>query len=270
MSIFEYLHRHRKLLVLAASGLAVSVLIGIAYFRKPEASPEKILSGVYSKFDEKHKCWIGADEDGQLYCMRLDRFDRISTSNGERLYVIAVGEAVDEQGEPNGAHVTSGAVGAFVVQIHSGKSELVAGEATIQVGAMGVAPAKWNFVKLGPDDYWGWLNTWGDCHQGSCGQRYSILAPRGKKVVDLAGFVSEADDTGSCGDVECEKQSSSLTTSLKISDKANGAKVYSLFVTVRGKDHGKPLKEKTWMLPFDRKSWHYVEPKDWPLNDRDF
>jgi hypothetical protein len=94
--------------------------------------------------------------------MKLDAKHKLTLKDGgERLYVVASGELVDEQSESNTSHASLGSVGTFVAETQVGKSEVVA---AIQAGAMGVAPTGWKLVKLGPADYWGWQNAWGDCH----------------------------------------------------------------------------------------------------------
>jgi hypothetical protein len=265
--------KNSRTLKIVSGGVLALLAAALAFIffmpRQVGITAERILDKAYAKYDATNKCWIG-DNQGQLYCFTLDRFDKVKTETGDRYYVLVYGEAVDENGKPNGGHITQGSVGAFVVEERNGDMAFIASGALIEVGASGSGPSKWQFVQLGPRDYWGWINEWGDCHQGYCGARYAILAPYGQKVDDLAGFASRYEDTGACGDEECEKKSSSIDSSLKVDDRNKTLRVFPLLITVTGKDGGKQLKSRTWKLSFDAKKWRYIEPEKWPLSQRDF
>lgn len=250
---------------------ALAALLAAPLSAQADVSPKQVLDKTYGNFDRKHACWIAIDtENDQRYCMKVDRTDKVSAEGGQRLYILVAGEAVDERGEPNGSHASAGMVGAFVVEQRAGGAEIIAGDPKILVGASGIGPTKWKLVKLGPADYWGWLNSAGDCHQGYCGSRYVILAPQGKKIRDVAGIVESYSDAGACGDARCERKSSSLETKLEIDATRIGEKVFPLLVTVTGQDKGKKLAPKTWTVPFDTAKWSYAQPANWPLRDREF
>lgn len=226
------------------------MLLVSACSQKPLTS-KQILDQAYPIYDQKHACWISDDGDGGRYCMKLDSEQKLTLKDGERLYVIASGELVDAQGESNTSHASIGSVGAFVAETRNGKSEVIATNPAIQAGASGIGPTAWKLVKLGPKDYWGWQNTWGDCHQGYCGSRYSILAPYGKSVKEIGFITSEYDDTGACGgltdkldtdgnpildengetiqvEVDCSKTSSTIASTLKIDTQNSKFKSKSL------------------------------------------
>lgn len=236
-------------------------------------SAKTVLDKAYPTYDEKHQCWLTEDdENGQRYCMKIDRSDNITADTGPRLYILTAGEAVDDEGEPNGSHATPGLIGAFVVEEHDGQITMLAGNAKIPLGSNGFAPAQWKFVKLGPSDYWGWQNESDDCHQGACGSWYSILAPYGKTIRDLTSFAASFDDSGACTDSEeqCNANSTAIESKLEIDASQSSEKVFPLRITVSGQQKGQELTPKTWTLNFDPKQWQYVAPKDWPLKDADF
>ena len=238
---------------------------------QPNVTADKVFNSAYGVYDKKSGCWFGDDrESDRRYCMKLDRIDKVQTKTGFRFYVLATGDAVDDAGNPNGDHLTFGAIGAFVVEDRADAIVFIASDPLIPVGSMGSAPNKWALLQLGPDDYWGWKNTWGDCHQGYCGSRYAVLAPYGKRIRDLAGFIASYDDAGTCSDEQCEAKTSSLESTLRINTSQTAVRVFPLEITVSGKDGGKELPLKTWSMPFDPKTWRYVEPADWPLKMRDF
>lgn len=236
---------------------------------KAEISAENIMNQVYSGYVAKKGCWIGlATKNKQYYCMKIDRNDGIIINGIKRHYIIATGIAIDENGEENGAHVTPGMVGAFVVEERNGQIKMLAGNSKMYFGPFGQPPEKWIFVKLGSDDYWGWQNTSGNAHYGITGSYYHILAPYGKSIRDIAAqLVSSYDDTQSCDeDTGCKNKLTSLTTSIEFDSTKIADKVFPLTVTVRGKYKGNEIDEKTFTIPFDEKKWEYLPPKNYFLN----
>lgn len=254
----------RKVFAVCAVGLALAVPL----VAQAELSAEAVLDKVYGQRSAKG-CWPTTD-DGQSYCMKVDHADQRGTATGNRLYLLVTGEAVDAQGEAISAHALSGLVGAFVVEEHNGKAELIASDPKIPMGEFGSPPTDWKLSLLGPSDYWGWQNTTGGGNQGVFYSWYVLLAPYGNKISNLADFNASYDNTGSCGDKACERHTGSVDSTLVIDSSKNTEKVYPVQVTVTGTVKGKKLKPKTWTLPFDYKKWTYSKPKDWPLGQVDF
>lgn len=269
------------------------LLLFVSACSQKPLTAKQILDQAYPVYDQKHACWISDDSEGGRYCMKLDSEQKLTLKDSERLYVIASGELVDDQGVSNAGHANIGSVGTFVAETRNGKSEVIAANPAIQAGASGIGPTGWKLVKLGPADYWGWQNTWGDCHQGYCGSRYSILAPYGKSVKEIGFITSEYDDTGACGgmtdkldengdavldengepiqvDVDCNKSSSQVKSTLKVDAKNPDVKVFPLLISLSGSDKGEKVDSKLWVFNFDSKNWKYKEPANYPLADKDF
>ena len=241
------------------------------FLANAQVKPESVLSRVYENYIKKSSCWTTVlQESGQKYCMKLDRTDRVVVDGVSRLYILATGTAIDDKGEENGSHAAPGLVGAFVLEERGQDIQLLAGDAKILIGSNGMAPTKWKFVKLGPANYWGWLNTAGDCHQGSCGSRYAILAPYGKRIRDLAGFPASADNSGACTDKQCEAKSMQLESTFEIDSSQLTEKIFPLLITTSGKADGRKFRSKEWTFPFNETKWQYVSPKAWPLNGAEF
>lgn len=233
-------------------------------------SVEDTLNRVYDGYDKKNGCWRArADDPEYYYCLRIDRTDNLKTDTGTRIYVLLSGEKMDMQGDSASSHVDPGMVGALIIgEGQDGKPEIIAGDPRIFIGAFAQGPTKWELVKLGPTDYWGWKNTWGDAHQGISGTRVSILAPYGKRIRDLAGFVDSFSDAGY--DDDKNRPVTDLESEFEIDSTQINAKVFPLIMRVSGELDGKPFKTTTWEFPFDTKAWSYTEPADWPLANREF
>jgi hypothetical protein len=229
------------------------------------ALAKPILDEVYSGYDEAGRCWK-TEAEGLNYCMELDRVDRVNAPAGERLYLLARGSTAD------GGHPTPGLIGAFVLERQQGRWAMLSGDARMNYGAYGNAPANWKFVKVGPSDYWGWLNTHGDVHQGYAGSWYIVLAPYGKKIKDLAGMTAEYSDAGACNedDKVCEQKTSDLDSTLEIDTSRIQDKVFPLRIAVMGKNSGKTLAPQTWEFTFSEKNWNYVMPPGYLLENKEF
>lgn len=223
----------------------------------------RFLSGVYGDYDQQHGCWNTTAEDQDFeyqYCMKLDRVDAISSNTGKRLYILAAGGLPDPSA---GAHATPGLIGAFVLEDHNGHTETIAANDKIAAGNFGTAPKQWKFVRLGPSDYWGWQNTDGYTGQGITESFFIVLAPFGKSVRDLAKHLPAGyDDSG----MDCPESSKTCgktawTSTLDV-DSSGSDSIFPLVLTVKGSSRGKELKNKSFKLPFERKTWSYPKPED--------
>ena len=189
-------------------------------------SSGRILTSIFGQFNNKYSCWIYL-KDFKRYCYKIDRSDEITTKNGRRSYILTTAYSIDEQGKPNGCHGCPGLIGAFVIEERDGKMNLIAGNKDIEIGSFGSAPTNWDFIKLGPNDYWGWQNTSGYMYHGIAGSDYNILAPYGKTIRELAGIPKSFNNEGHCENPSCEE---SIDSSLKIDDRSFQEKVFPLHI----------------------------------------
>ena len=180
---------------LGRPAMVATALLGIfaALSNPANADPvvDSILSRIYDSYDQPNACWRARSETpGGFCCLKIDRQDRVETATGPRLYLLLAGGCYDSEGKPEDGHVSTGMVGALVVGLGQNEVSLLAGDPRMPMGAWGTAPTEWTLVKLGPADYWGWLNTLGYTGQGRTESVYSLLAPYGKRT--LPAMESEA------------------------------------------------------------------------------
>ncbi|MBK8452963.1 MAG: hypothetical protein WAQ53_04655 [Thiofilum sp.] len=248
--------------------LFASFLSSTSHALTPSPSLKKALDAIYDSYDKKHQCWRHNAEGEYFYCFKLDRIDQLETAQSKRLYVLLAGAKYTAGGE-NGAHAEPGMVGAFVFKQVGEQLTTLVGDPSYEVGSWGKAPTQWQWVKLGPDHYWGWKNSWSDGHQGAVGSRYTILAPYGKGIKEIADIIESYDDAGACmPETGCKP--SSYSSTLKIDSTQFNNKVFPLILTASGKKEGKPIKKKTWIVPFNLNKWQYEESKDWPMSGLDY
>lgn len=228
----------------------------------------RLMNHIYGKQD-KRGCWMSMFED-LPFCMKLAQSEIKTLAGGKRLYAIATGQALEQNGEPMIVHTMQGLVGAFIVGETNGKAAIISQSTKIQAGTMGSAPIKWTMKELGANSNWGWQSEYEDCHQGYCGTRTVILANRAGAVEQVGEITTAYDDTGACGEDACAAKSSSLKSTVSVDQLPQNAEFYNLLITVTGTSNGKDLESKTWTLPYDSAKHTYTEPADWPLADRDF
>jgi hypothetical protein len=251
-----------KTLVFTLVAVIATALV-LFWLGHPRLDAETVLTKTYGKYDQKHQCWIRVDQN-QRFCMKLDRFDKVFAGSGFRLYVFAIGNAIDDSGKPIAGEKPPGAVGAFIVEEHDGQFRFIASDPLFRVSTDTV-PNRWQLLKLGGKGYWGWKNVLTVCDQGICVGRYSIIAPRGEKMRELAGFTARYEDIARCGgDAACESKSTEIVSMLRM-NADTGDEHFPLSVIVRGKDKGRALLENTWAVPFDTNHWKYIPPPDWPI-----
>ncbi len=225
----------------------------------PETFAKQLLDKTYGQYQLGKDGWravYSEDKNRPEFLMRLFRMDKITLDAVDRYYVLALGEAIDEKGEPEGTHARSGMVGAFVVEVRNGQPDVVSGNATILSGESGKPPERWNFVKLGSADYWGWQSKSNHCNMGGCGADYVILAPYGKSIRNVANGLFAFKETLANGEAV-----QSLDFKLHIDSSQGRGKVFPLLLTVTGKVKGQEIAPQTLKVPFDEKLWAYVPPK---------
>lgn len=231
------------------------------------AQHRAVIDTFYPAYLEKKQCWIKVvkeDSYEERYCMKPAHVERIRADTGERVYLMLAGHVVDEKGEENGSHAASGLAGAFILE----EGKVIVSDDAIPVGSWGQAPTDWKLVKLAPTDYYGWETATGDCHFGHCGSRNVILAPYGKGVRNVTGFATDYSNAGNCGDGVCPV--TELSTEMSFDTTRKDVQIYPIKITLNGQLEDKKLEEITYTLPFDKKGWRYVAPKDWPLGEVEF
>lgn len=252
--------KKKKSFLLTMGVIVLSV--ACSSFAQAEIGAANVLDKAYGALNHKGNCWVANFEE-QRYCMVVDRADWVETAKGPRLYVLAVGEATDNDGMLNAGHVTAGLIGAFVVAEHQGEIEWIASNAALPVGSFGLPPSGWHLLKLGANDFWGWQNIAGFTGQGYSYSQFSILAPEGARIVEIGGFAAGYSDAGACVNNVC----TTIEAELRVDASHPDDPVYPLIISLKGEDKGKPLTPSEWTVFYDRELRLYVAPQQWPLTD---
>jgi len=252
-------HRYLQFVIVIFS-FSASLLFNIV-----SADPivDSVLSRVYDGYDQQNACWRAQHYEGDGFCcLKIKRQDRLNTAKSARLYLLLTGQCYNNKGELDDSHASSGIVGAFVLGLGENNISIIAGHPRMPMGSWGTPPEDWSLIKLGPNDYWGWKAEGGYSGQGVSWSWYSFLVPYGKSIRELTAPLS-FDDSGNCSE-ENECRLTTIDGKLEIDSTQIDVAVFPLHLTLKGKVKGKKLAPKTWVLPFDTKSWSYKKPKGLP------
>lgn len=251
--------------IITATALIVIPLIAYA-----DVKIDQALANIYSRFDNENNCWLFEDNmAAQLYCMKVDQYNKVVLRIGkERIYVLLSGDhagSATKDGESASGHSDGGRIAALIFENKNNKLKLIAGNLNIEVGNWGKAPTDWKLIKLAPD-YWGWKNTTRVTSQGITLISGLIFAPYGKTIKYVADILVEVNNEAHYdNEIEGVKHGTILKSSLDIDTTTVINGLYQLIAKTSGQKEGKKITPKIWKISFDKKTWSYIQPKDWPL-----
>lgn len=221
-----------------------------------QLAAKRLMDAAFDAYDRQQQCWRNRQDP---YCTRVDRADFIQVNGERRLYLLAVGDMLDSQGEDNGSHPDPGRVAAFIVTLPNAKPAMLAYDTRIGIGSFGRAPRDWQLVQVGAQ-HWGWMNTSGTCHQGYCSSDYYVLSDRQTNIKNLTAFSATIDDSGACSTQDCERRATTISTQLSFDRQAKDQQHFPLKIALRGLDQGKDVIPSTMTIPFDEQKGVYPAP----------
>ena len=248
-------------------------------------TPVEIVHRFYPKVYRAQSCFV-AQKDDAFYCMKQVKTEVRDTASGRLMYLLFAGDRFNfATGKPDGSHVELGLAGMFVLKFLSGNDwELVAAKPKASVGSFGNAPSAdlWTFHEFGPGR-WGFLTEHSDMHQGHAGSAYVVYAHNGKRISE-SWLTASYNNLGAYGDNcemyreegakamrECRAKLSELESKIKIRrdlPATNG--FYPLQLTLSGYEGRKAYRNQAYVLPFNAKKNQYLQPKNYPLRDKEY
>lgn len=210
---------------------------------------KEVMSKQYgSRYDSVHDCWPYTSADSVPYCMRPSAAKFINIGNSGEIYFYAVNRS-DINDDPSYGYgqSDSGLMGAFKLSVDSSKGrKYSAVSKAMDFGSAGYCGCdKAKLVKLGNDDYYGWMFTSGGVWQGVVVSNYEIVAPKDAVFKNLSGIP------------EIREEEQDITYQIKIID-SSADSIFPLLIT-KVKSGSAP-EEKT--ISFDQEKWMYSLPKD--------
>ena len=214
-------------LVLATAGPSYAQPLGTTSIPSSLADDEKrlmpkVMNEFYGSFDkEKHPfsfdkeekgCWIstksgpppppgqsmwGVDTENTVnvdttYCMKPIRLDVIKSNGRKMLFVVAGGNYLDEDGQPQGADPSLGVLGLIVLTPRGVNLGVVATTLYEGYEPYGGYPQHDTVTvhMLGPNGTYGWVAKLAYAHSGQEYERVQVYGVVGNSVKFLTGFVT--------------------------------------------------------------------------------
>jgi hypothetical protein len=186
----------------------------------------------------------------------LVQSNTINTESGKRKYIVVAGDKI----EGATAHPTGGMVSFYIIDLRS--DSIIASKAMIEMGSFGSPPDKWEIIKIGSDDYWGWMSSDSENGQGIRLEYTVIFAPYGKKgIKKIAYYLSHNSNDGAAE--EHSKSYYYIEAMTKIDNTQINSRVFPLEIVIKGKKNGRKFPKKVFNIPFNTKKWEYSLPRNW-------
>ncbi len=224
---------------------------------------------VYGKYNKEKNCWISREKiTGLHYCMRIARYESVSTGNNRKMvYLVTTGEAIEDIGH---AHVVGGGYYSMMAYQIDGKNtfKLIASMPMEQGGDYGYPPDsdQFTFIKIGANRY-GWRLDEANARQGNGWTFTSFYTPYKGKFRNVFSLLTKSsfstyDSNYDKEEVIIEKN---RTVDINFSDYPTD-EFYPLKIVVdyTGKDD---LSPGTYEVRFSESKNKYVAPLGSPLAD---
>ena len=254
----------------------------------------KVMSEFYGTFDkEKHPisidqkeekgCWVstksgpypqgawGVDTENTVikdiaYCMKPIRLDVIKPAGRKLLLVVAGGNYLDEDGQPQGADPSLGVFGLIVLTPNGANLGVVATNDLYEgYESYGGYPQHDTIAvrKLGPNGAYGWVAKLAYAHSNQEHEWVQVYGVIGNSVTLLAFF--ETHFSEDYGEETCQEVGGCSTLSAKYTFDTHSSvgPFYPIILQVSGIQKGRPFRGN-YRLVFDNKSLKYLRPENVP------
>jgi hypothetical protein len=264
-SLFQDRHEWRMKLAAKSVALAALVLVtaGPSYARplKSTSIPSSladdkkrllpdVMTEFYGSFDKAIGCWMTKHKDS-TYCVKPLKLDVRSS----KLFIVAGGQQVNEEGQPNGSHAASGVLGLIVLTPNGANLGVVATNLYAPYGSWGLSPERESvtFQRLGPNEAYGWVARSGDVHTGAEIQLAEVYGVIGKTVKLLTTITSSCSDKTGAG---AAGPLTDISTNFVFDTHSSASSLYPILLRLSGLKAGHPFRGN-YRLVFDKNSLTY-------------
>jgi hypothetical protein len=218
------------------------------------------------RYDAARKCRrVTARSDGVTVatCLKITKTVEVDTASGPRIHVLLAGDNPKED-----CHACPGVVAFATFAPATPAWRLVARSVPRLDGSWGRAnpPENFRVSKLGAE-LWGWVETTSYTGQGTTSGLVNIFLPHDESIVEAGSLPGDHDNSGNCEEGKSKTFSGEDCEDVKImlgvdlSEPA--ARYYPIVLTAGGRVGTRPVNGR-FVVPFDPKSYRYVEPKGVP------
>ncbi|MFT3988979.1 hypothetical protein [Aestuariivirga sp.] len=232
--------------------------------RDPTIFWKVFMRNFYGNYNKAKKCWLSKHE-GQLYCMRPHKLDTVSVGAQKLYFVVAGGERLDDQGEPQNSHADSGVLGLVVLTAKNGALGEIAQNSLYQdFGSFGALPLAENFKvrELGPNGNYGWTVDNGWAGMGIDQESTTIFASIGDTVTKIGVIPLHFDERGNCDEsgknIQTGKTCSDYSFELLFDAQELRERFYPIILKLSGSREGIPL-DRTFQTTFDMSKFRYAD-----------
>lgn len=249
------------------TALSFTAYVSLAH----SATPPDVLKQYYGKYNAALKCYTyHAKDDQGDFCMKVVAQKQIPNASGNLLYVVTSGVTYDPKTNVSSpVHVEAGNNGIFIFQEQNNQYKLLAFDKDLSLSSMGEGANKWTFHQFAPN-VWGAMTETGDGHSGVGGSRFIILTPQNNKII--TSWIGNSFFDTATGLKDCEKhptQCTDLSATIKIDKSTTVNSYYPLLLTVNGNELKRQYNNKVYKIVYTPQKG-YVEPKQYPLANRDY
>jgi hypothetical protein len=261
----------------------VIVTVGPSYAQPPRstsipsrlADDEKrlmleVMNEFYGTFDKEKACWISKHQDtlfhkaNRTYCMKPIRLDVIKSTGRKMLFIVAGGQRLDEEGEPEQYHAAQGVFGLIVLTPRGANLGVVATTLYEEFETYGGYPQHDSITihRLGPSGAYGWAAKLGEDHGGydiRWVQVYGVIGNSVKPLTTITSYYSDEGRSG-CGP---EAHCTALSVKHALETHSSASSFYPIILRVSGIREGRPFRGNYRMV-FDKNSLTYLAPNNMP------
>ena len=270
MTIIVYLNevKMRRLLMGCLIG---SLVFGNAYAdisSEAISATTEILNKSYDSYNSRFNCWLTTSgQFDQTYCMKPVSMKRAKTEDGEIIFLLATGGAINpDTGEDDPMHASGGLVGMFNYKVTSSGYKMIAMLSHEEMGSWSTPPSiedgSAKFLQIGPTR-WGWLFETGYTNQGYTDVGATIYSVEDHAIKPILTIATGHSDEGAFGKTDIVGEIS--VDAAGNSGYSSQSEYFPINVTVSGKLNGRKVQKKKYTFRYDENKRKYIPPKGYPI-----
>jgi hypothetical protein len=219
---------------------------------------------IYKNYVPANDCYINDyvfNGQRELYCLKLSDVYDSKENGGDYIYIILSGINVDENFQPNDAHVSSGSLEFVKLKNESGKLKVVADSAGIPSGSYG-RPGTAKILPVGKDNI-GWMVLDGYGGMGEYSTYISFFSVVKNKLIRVLSVTPKYDSKDACN--QDDKSCAFKTIDLAVRQDKNQEQFYPIKLSgsvTSGTLAQSSKISKDYVLTYNQTKGEYKVPAD--------
>jgi hypothetical protein len=225
----------------------------------------EVMNEFYGSFDKEKACWISKHKEGEhegTYCTKPIRLDVINSAGRKMLFIVAGGQKLDEEGNPEEYHAATGVLGLIVLTPNGANLGVVATTLHDEFESYGRYPQHdaVTIHALGPNGAYGWVAELGEQHSGyeyRWAKVYGVIGHSVEPLTTITSYYSDETGAGAIGPL------TAISAKLAFETHSSASSFYPIKLRVSGVKQGRPF-SGNYRLVFDNTSLTYLSPQNMP------